>query len=75
LFIFLFFLLTNVFAGISSPSQPLDIDIDGRQGKIKLGKSLATLDEDLIILIGTSEPFVPRLWVEPIKGIYTTIKK
>eukprot|EP00026_Physarum_polycephalum_P001331 Phypoly_transcript_01332.p1 GENE.Phypoly_transcript_01332~~Phypoly_transcript_01332.p1 ORF type:complete len:1084 (+),score=184.21 Phypoly_transcript_01332:97-3348(+) len=49
---------------ISSPTHPLDLDLDGNNARVRLGNKTASLDEDLAILIGVAEPFTPRFWSE-----------
>ncbi len=42
--------------GVSSPSHPLSVRIDGQSASVSLGQETTEIDRDLVILIETTEP-------------------
>ncbi len=50
---------------ISSPTHSLQFEVEQSHAKL-VGSKLAPLGSDLVVIVKQQDPFVPRLWVEPI---------
>jgi Ca-activated chloride channel family protein len=56
--------MTSTIRAVESPSHPLAIEVEGRQGTVRLGGRLTALDHDFVLMVRLADAPAARVWLE-----------
>ncbi len=60
--------MPSVIRSVESPSHPISVEVNGKEGRVGLGERESALDRDFVLLIRLSECREPRAWIEKGDG-------